>query len=158
MGALQFYFMSWTGQHVVKKLREEIFQQIHRLSLNYYAEHEAGQVMSRVTNDMDTISQAFGFALVSVTSGVLLIVWVAFNMLRLSVPYALVTLAVVPVMWLVTNWFSGQARHGVPPHARRRSAESTPTCRRASRACARCRRSAARTRTSRLPELQRGEP
>ena len=110
MGALQFYFMSWSGQHVVKKMREEIFSQIHRLSLNYYAEHEAGQVMSRVTNDMDTISQAFGFALVSVTSGALLIVWVAVNMLRLSVPYALLSLAVVPVMWLVTNWFSAQAR------------------------------------------------
>jgi ATP-binding cassette subfamily B protein len=110
MGALQFYFMSWAGQHVVKKLREDIFTHIHKLSLNYYAEHEAGQVMSRVTNDMDTISQAFGFALVSVTSGILLIGWVAFNMLTLSVPYALISLAVVPVMWLVTNYFSAQAR------------------------------------------------
>jgi ATP-binding cassette subfamily B protein len=110
MGALQFYFMSWAGQHVVTRLREEIFSHIHKLSLNYYAEHEAGQVMSRVTNDMDTISQAFGFALVSVTSGILLIGWVAFNMLTLSVPYALISLAVVPVMWLVTNYFSAQAR------------------------------------------------
>jgi ATP-binding cassette subfamily B protein len=110
MGALQFYFMSWAGQHVVRQLREEIFAHVHKLSLNYYAEREAGQVMSRVTNDMDTISQTFGFALVSVTSGILLIAWVAFNMLRLSVPYALVSLAVVPVMWLMTNWFSAQAR------------------------------------------------
>ncbi len=110
MGAAQFYAMSWSGQHVVKQMREDIFAQIHRLSLNYYAEHEAGQVMSRVTNDMETISQAFGFALVSVTSGILLIAWVAFNMLELSVPYALVSLAVVPIMWLITNWFSAQAR------------------------------------------------
>lgn len=110
MGGLQFFFMSWTGQHIVKTLRTEVFRHIHRLSLNYYAEHEAGQVMSRVTNDMDTISQAFGFILVSVTSGILLILWIAFNMLRQSVPYALISLAVVPLMWLATNWFSGQAR------------------------------------------------
>lgn len=110
MGGLQFFFMSWTGQHIVKALRTEVFRHIHRLSLNYYAEHEAGQVMSRVTNDMDTISQAFGFILVSVTSGILLIVWIAVNMLRQSVPYALISLAVVPLMWLATNWFSGQAR------------------------------------------------
>ncbi len=110
MGGLQFFFMSWTGQHIVKALRTEVFRHIHRLSLNYYAEHEAGQVMSRVTNDMDTISQAFGFILVSVTSGILLIVWIAINMLRQSVPYALISLAVVPLMWLATNWFSGQAR------------------------------------------------
>jgi ATP-binding cassette subfamily B protein len=66
--------------------------------------------MSRVTNDVDTISQAFGFALVSVTSGILLLIWIAVRMLRESVPYALVSLAVVPLMWLVTNWFSDQAR------------------------------------------------
>jgi ATP-binding cassette subfamily B protein len=110
MGGLQFYLMTWTGQHVVKKLRVKVFEQIHALSLSYYGEHEAGQVMSRVTNDMDTISQAFGFVLVSVTSGILLLVWTAVNMLRLSVPYALICLATVPLMWLTTNWFSGQAR------------------------------------------------
>jgi ATP-binding cassette, subfamily B, multidrug efflux pump len=107
---LLFFSMSWIGNHIVKRLRIEVFEQIHRLSLNYYAEHEAGQVMSRVTNDMETISQAFGFILVNVFSGFLLIFWVAFNMLRISVPYALISLAVVPFMWLATNWFSGQAR------------------------------------------------
>jgi ATP-binding cassette subfamily B protein len=110
MGGLQFYLMGWVGQHVVRNLRVTVFDHIHELSLNYYAEHEAGQVMSRVTNDIDTISQAFGFALVSVTSGILLLVWVAFEMLSASVPYALISLAVVPLMWLATNWFSGQAR------------------------------------------------
>jgi ATP-binding cassette subfamily B protein len=102
--------MTWTGQRVVKNLRTEVFSHIHQLSLNYYAEHEAGQVMSRVTNDVDTISQAFGFALVSVTSGILLIVWIAVSMLRESVPYALVSLSVLPLMWLTTSWFSNQAR------------------------------------------------
>ncbi len=42
--------------------------------------------MSRITNDTETIQQAFGFALVNVLSGVLLIVWIACTMLRLSVP------------------------------------------------------------------------
>jgi ATP-binding cassette subfamily B protein len=110
MGGLQFYLMTWTGQRVVRTLRTDIFAHIHELSLNYYAEHEAGQIMSRVTNDVDTISQAFGFALVSVTSGILLLAWIAINMLRESVPYALVSLSVVPLMWLTTNWFSNQAR------------------------------------------------
>ncbi len=110
MGGLQFFLMSWTGQHVIKTLRTDIFAHIHELSLNYYAENEAGQIMSRVTNDVDTISQAFGFALINVLSGVLLLVWIAINMLRASIPYALISLSIVPVMWLATNWFSGQAR------------------------------------------------
>jgi ATP-binding cassette subfamily B protein len=110
MGGLQFYLMGWVGSHVVRDLRTRVFSHIHRLSLGYYAEHEAGQVMSRVTNDVDTISQAFGFVLVSVTSGVLLIGWTVFNMLRASVPYALISLAVIPLMLIATNWFSSQAR------------------------------------------------
>jgi ATP-binding cassette, subfamily B, multidrug efflux pump len=78
-GALQFYFMSWAGQQVIRKMREEVFAHIHKLSLNYYAEREAGQVMSRVTNDMPTRSQqAFSFALVQRDERHLLLIgWIA---------------------------------------------------------------------------------
>lgn len=107
---LMFYFMVWSGQHVLKTLRVQVFQQINRLSIGYHVEHEAGDTMSRVTNDADTIQQGMTFALVQVLSGVVLIVWVAYNMLRSSVPYALVALAIVPLMGLATSWFSSQAR------------------------------------------------
>ena len=58
-----------------------MFAHIHRLSLGYYSKHEAGDVMSRITNDADTIQQALGFPLISVVQGALLIVWIAYNML-----------------------------------------------------------------------------
>jgi ATP-binding cassette subfamily B protein len=110
MNGLMFYLMTWAGQHVLKELRVKVFNHLHELSLSYYAENEAGAVMSRITNDMDTIQQAITFVLVNVLSGSLLIVWVAFNMLRKSVPYALISMAVVPLMAVATLWFSGQAR------------------------------------------------
>jgi ATP-binding cassette, subfamily B, multidrug efflux pump len=105
-----FYCMTWSGQHVLRNLRVAVFAHIHRLSLSYYGENEAGAVMSRITNDMDTIQQAITFVLVSVLSGSLLIVWIAYEMLRLSLPYALISLASVPAMMVVTVWFSSQAR------------------------------------------------
>jgi ATP-binding cassette subfamily B protein len=107
---LMFYFMVWSGQHVLKTLRVQVFQQINRLSIGYHVEHEAGDTMSRVTNDADTIQQGMTFALVQVLSGSVLIIWVAYNMLSNSVPYALVALAIVPVMGIATSWFSTQAR------------------------------------------------
>jgi ATP-binding cassette subfamily B protein len=110
MNGLLFYLMSWAGQHVLKDLRVKVFNHLHELSLSYYAEHEAGAVMSRITNDMDTIQQAISFVLVQVLSGVLLLVWIAFNMLRKNIPYALISMAVVPLMVVATWWFSGQAR------------------------------------------------
>jgi ATP-binding cassette, subfamily B, multidrug efflux pump len=110
MTGMQFYIISWTGQHVLKTLRTEVFAHLHQLSLSYYAENEAGNVMSRITNDMETIAQTINFALVNVLSGGLLIVWVAYTMLTRSLPYALLSLTVVPFMIIATIWFSNQAR------------------------------------------------
>jgi ATP-binding cassette subfamily B protein len=107
---LMFYFMVWSGQHVLKALRVQVFQQINRLSIGYHVEHEAGDTMSRVTNDADTIQQGMTFALVQVLSGATLILWVAYNMLTTSVGYALVALSIVPLMGIATSWFSTQAR------------------------------------------------
>jgi ATP-binding cassette subfamily B protein len=107
---LTFYSMSWAGQHVLKSLRVEVFRHLHRLSLSYYAENEAGNLMSRITNDSDTIQQAISFALVNVASGALLLTWIAYNMLNKNVPFALISLAMAPFMWFATNWFSAQAR------------------------------------------------
>jgi ATP-binding cassette, subfamily B, multidrug efflux pump len=107
---LSFYAVSWTAQNVMRKLRQDLFTQVHRLSLGFYAKSEAGDVMSRVTNDIDTVQQAFGFALIGVLSGLLLIGWTIVRMLQVNVLYALVSLIVFPVMGITTWYFSSQAR------------------------------------------------
>jgi ATP-binding cassette, subfamily B, multidrug efflux pump len=105
-----FFTMAWTGQHVLRVLRLEVFQQLHRLSLSYYSKHEAGDLMSRITNDTSAIEQAFSFALVNVFSGILLLVWVSYNMVTTNLPFALLSLSVAPIMFLATLYFSEQAR------------------------------------------------
>ena len=105
-----FFTMAWTGQHVLRVMRVQVFEQLHKLSLSYYSEHEAGDLMSRITNDTTAIEQAFSFALVNVFSGILLLVWVSYNMLTTNLPFALLSLAVAPVMFLATYYFSEQAR------------------------------------------------
>lgn len=105
-----FFLMTYTGQNVLRRMRLDVFQHIQKLSLGYYTKHEAGDVMSRITNDADSIQQAVSFPLVSVISGSLLIVWITYNMLTSSFVYALISLAVVPIMFFATSWFSNQAR------------------------------------------------
>jgi ATP-binding cassette subfamily B protein len=105
-----FFAMNWTGQHVLRTLRVEVFDHLHQLSLHYYSENEAGDLMSRITNDAETIQQAMGFALVNVVSGSLLILWIAYTMFTISWAYALLSLAVAPIMVIVTLYFSTQAR------------------------------------------------
>jgi ATP-binding cassette subfamily B protein len=110
LGGLMFYLMNLAGQSVLRAIRKDVFRHIHRLSLGYYAENEAGDIMSRFTSDSETIQQAFGFALVNVVSGVLLLVWIVVKMLQTNVLYALLSLVVVPAMVFATVYFSGQAR------------------------------------------------
>ncbi|MBI5652410.1 MAG: ABC transporter ATP-binding protein [Chloroflexi bacterium] len=110
IGGLTFFTMIWSGQHVLRQIRMDVFQHLHRLSLGYYAESEVGNLMSRITNDTDTVQQALTFALVNVVSGALFLVWIAFNMLNKSIAYALVSMSVMPLMVFATVWFSGQAR------------------------------------------------
>ena len=105
-----FFTMAWTGQHVLRVVRVNVFEQLHRLSLSYYSKHEAGDLMSRITNDTSAIEQAFSFALVNVFSGILLLVWVAYNMVTANLPFALLSLSVAPIMFLATLYFSEQAR------------------------------------------------
>ena len=110
LNGLSFYAMSWSGQYALRRIRADLFRQIHRLSLGYYSKSEAGNIMSRITSDTDTIQQALGFALLNVISGALLMVWIAVRMLQSNVPYALLSLSVVPLMLIATLYFSDQAR------------------------------------------------
>jgi len=107
---MTFFSMTWAGQHVLRSLRTDVFKHLHRLHLGYYAEQEAGDLMSRITNDTETINQALNFALVNVVGGVLLLVWIGYSMLSKNLAFALLSMAVVPVMALATVWFSAQAR------------------------------------------------
>ena len=107
---LTFFSMTWAGQHVLRSLRIAVFEHLHRLPMSYYAEHEAGDLMSRITNDAVAIEQAINFALVNVVGGILLLVWIAYNMLTTNVPFALLSVAVAPIMLVATLYFSAQAR------------------------------------------------
>lgn len=107
---LMFFSMSWTGQHVLRQLQVELFQHIQQLSLGFYSRNESGDLMSRITNDISTIQQTIGFALVQVLSGAITLIWLAYNMLTTNFLFGLTSLTVVPVMVVATLWFSGQAR------------------------------------------------
>ncbi|NOX63841.1 MAG: ABC transporter ATP-binding protein [Chloroflexi bacterium] len=109
-GGLMFFLMTWAGQHVLRELRVAIFDHIHRLPLSFYSRHEAGDIMSRITNDTSTIQQVLSFALVQVLSGGVLLVWMVYKMLSLNWAYALLSFVVLPFMLITTLWFSAQAR------------------------------------------------
>ncbi len=107
---IQFFLMRWAGFQVLRDLRAEVFEHVHKLSMGYFNKHEVGDIMSRFTNDMDTLQQAIGFALINVTQGGLLIGWIVVKMFSRNVPFSLISLVTLPIMFFATRWFSAQAR------------------------------------------------
>jgi len=105
-----FYTMRLAGQGVLRDMRGHVFNHMHNLSIGYYSRNEAGEIMSRVTNDMDTLQQMFNFALLNVFQGLMIIFWIAVAMLRENLVYGLLSLAIAPVMLFTTRYFSNQAR------------------------------------------------
>jgi ATP-binding cassette, subfamily B, multidrug efflux pump len=109
-GGFEYYLLNRTGMRVLRRIRVDIFAVLMRLSRAYYSKHDAGDLMSRITNDTETLSDAFSFALIQVLSNALLLFLLLAGMLRLNWAYALISMAVLPLMVLATLWFSGQAR------------------------------------------------
>jgi len=105
-----FFAMTWAGQNVLREIRVALFRHLHALPLGYYAEHEAGDLMSRITNDASAVEQAMNFALIQVLGAALLLVWTMWVMLSKSVAFGLLSLTVLPAMFLATFWLSEQAR------------------------------------------------
>jgi ATP-binding cassette subfamily B protein len=107
---LSFYLMSWAGYRVIRDLQAQVFHHLQKLTLGYFTKHEAGDVMSRFTNDVDALQQVIGFGLISVLQGSLLIIWTVVVMLRLDWVFALISLVTLPLMFVATRWLSNQAR------------------------------------------------
>lgn len=106
----EFYGMIVIGNKVLYKLRTNIFDRVQTLSLKFFDQHEAGDLMSRLTNDVDTIGQVLNSGLVMTLSSALLIVGILVAMFSLNWQLALVTFIVLPFMLGASIFFARRAR------------------------------------------------
>src|SRR5215212_4649674 len=107
---LQFQLMGEIGQRTLSRLRTEIFATIQRLSLRFFDRQPAGDLISRLTNDTDVLSQLFSQGLVQVLGSLFGLIGILIAMLALDWRLALASSAVIPLMLLLTNVFSGLSR------------------------------------------------
>jgi len=97
-----WYIMADVSQRVVYRLRRDVDHKLARLPLRYFDTHQYGETLSRVTNDIDNISNTLMMGLAQVISSVAIIVGVAAMMLWISPMLALVSLLVLPAVAAVT--------------------------------------------------------
>jgi ATP-binding cassette, subfamily B, multidrug efflux pump len=106
----QAYIMQMTGQRVMLDMRREIFGHLQRLHVAFFDRNPVGRLMTRVTTDVDAVNELFTAGVVTVFGDLFTLFGIMGVMLAMNWRLALVTFSVIPLFFVVTNWFRRGAR------------------------------------------------
>ncbi len=98
---IQAWIMSGVTQKVTYRLREEISLKINRLPLNYYDKQTHGEVLSRITNDIDTMSQSLTQSIQMIFTSSITIIGILYMMITISWQMTLMAVVIVPLSAIV---------------------------------------------------------
>ncbi|WP_449064423.1 ABC transporter ATP-binding protein [Planomonospora algeriensis] len=97
------------GQRIILELRRRVFRHFQRLSLSFHDDYTSGRVVSRLTSDIEAISEMLQSGFDGLVTAVLTLVGTAVVLLLLDVRLGLVALLPLPVLLLFTRWFRRQS-------------------------------------------------
>ncbi|MFI5169608.1 MAG: ABC transporter ATP-binding protein [Vicinamibacterales bacterium] len=106
----QTYIMQMTGQRIMQDMRRDIYAHLQRLHVGYFDKNPVGRLMTRVTTDVDAVNELFTSGVVTVFGDLFTLVGIMAVMLALDWRLALVSFAVIPLFFLLTDWFRRGAR------------------------------------------------
>ena len=106
----QLYIMQMTGQRIMQDVRRQLFRHLQRLHVGHFDRNPVGRLMTRVTTDVDAINELFTSGIVTVFGDLFALFGIMGVMLALDWRLALVTFSVIPLFFVVTNWFRRGAR------------------------------------------------
>jgi ATP-binding cassette, subfamily B, multidrug efflux pump len=106
----QVYQVGSIGQRLLASMRARIFDRLQHLPLRYFDRRPVGDLMSRVTNDVDTLNQLFSQGLTQLLGSLFSLIGIVVAMLFLNWNLALACFTIIPIMLLLTSFFARRAR------------------------------------------------
>src|SRR6266513_2726034 len=107
---LQTYYMQWAGQMVMFDLRKEIFRHLQRMHIGFYDKNPVGRLVTRVTSDVDALNEMFTSGVVSIFEDIFVLAGIVAIMLQMNAKLALITFAVLPLIFVATLIFRKYVR------------------------------------------------
>ncbi len=104
--------MADVSQRALKLMRRDLFTHLQSLPLSFFDRNPAGELMSRLTNDIDAINQAVSQNVTSLIASILSMIGIVLTMFLLDFWLALTTVLVVPIMFWFTNFVARYTRRG----------------------------------------------
>ena len=108
---LQSYLLNGVVQRTIYRLREDAEAKIHRLPLSYFDRMQRGELLSRVTNDIDNVSQSLQQSMSQIMTSLLTVIGVVTMMFIISPILAIVALVTIPVTILITTVVAKRAQN-----------------------------------------------
>src|SRR5207248_957262 len=106
----QTYYMQWTGQKVMFDLRSQIFRHLQQMHIGFFDRNPVGRLVTRVTTDVDALNEMFTAGVVSIFEDVIVLVAIVAVMMGMDWKLALITFAVLPLIFLATLVFRQKVR------------------------------------------------
>ncbi|MBX9257438.1 ABC transporter ATP-binding protein [Desmonostoc muscorum CCALA 125] len=106
----QIIRVGWIMQRLLAQLRQDIFIKIQSLPLSFFDRSEAGDLMSRLLNDVNTVNQAFGLTIAQMLGNTFSLIGIVIAMLSINLQLGLLSNLVVPLMIFTTSLFARWAR------------------------------------------------
>lgn len=110
--AVADWLMASVSQRALKDMRTELFAHLQSLPIRFFDQHSAGELMSRMTNDIDVINQAVSQNVTALLASVLSMAGIVIAMFVLDAWLALTSVLVVPIMFWFTNFVARYTRRG----------------------------------------------
>ena len=104
------FITRWLGQKIMYDIRLKIFAHIQKLPLTYFDKNPVGRLVTRVTNDVETLNEMLSDGVVAILGDIVLLFGIIIVMLALNWQLALAALIVLPLMFLVTDLFRKRVR------------------------------------------------
>jgi len=110
---LQSYIMAGASQRTVRDIRDDLFARLQTLPLRVFDQRAHGDLMSRLTNDVENVNLVLSDSLTQLVSGVLSMVGIAATMLLLNLRLTVISLSAISILTFVINrWIAPQTREG----------------------------------------------
>jgi ATP-binding cassette subfamily B protein len=114
LAALCQYAQAWilnrAGQGIIHHIRMDAFRCLAHMPFSFFDQHASGRLLTRVTSDMEALSELCSNVVVSLVKDILLLAGIVVVMLRLHLPLALVSFSILPLMALVTVLYNKRAK------------------------------------------------
>jgi ATP-binding cassette subfamily B protein len=102
---VRIYYTQYVGQRVMYSLRMKIFSHIQRLPISYFDKNPVGRIMTRVTNDIEVLSDMFNAGVITIFGDILMLLGIIIVLFYMNYKLAFVTFSVIPILIVITYLF-----------------------------------------------------